>query len=152
MIIKVNYNMYTPKYLSKSKKETSHVWLDALFFPGAILYGELLFRLFVADIAFFSAAFFRVLFFSLATGLFVYTLLSFTHRRTVRRGIAIGLLTAGAVVLCVQYCCKGFFRIYFPFLYVLNMSGQATGDFSGNIVDVIFSSAGNAISRTRDTT
>ena len=132
--------MYTPKYLNKSKKESSHVWLDALFFPGAVLYGELLLRIFVADISFFSAAFFRILFFSLATGLFVYTLLSFTYRRKVRRGIAIGLLVAGAVVLCVQYCCKGFFRIYFPFLYVLNMSGQATGDFSGNIVDVMLNS------------
>ena len=132
--------MYTPKYIGKSREERSHAWLDALFFPGAVLYGELLLRLFVADIPFFSAALFRVLLFSLATGLFVYTLLSLIPKRQVRRGIAIALLVIGAVILCVQYCCKGFFRIYFPFLYVLNMSGQATADFSGNIADVMLSS------------
>lgn len=132
--------MYTPKYARQTKKKKLSFWTQAFFFPGAILYGELLLRIFDPDISFFSGSFFRVLFFSLAAGLLVYFLLSLLPKHKASRGIAIGLLAAGAVVLCVQFCCKGFFRVYFPFLYVLNMSGQAAGDFAGNIFEVILSS------------
>ncbi len=136
--------MYTPKYARqyarRSKKKKISPWLESLFFPGAILYSELLIRIFDKDIAFFSGSFFRVLFFSMAAGLLIYFLLSILPKHKLSRGIAIGLLATGAVILCVQFCCKGFFRVYFPFLYVLNMSGQAAGDFGGNIVDVILSS------------
>lgn len=137
--------MYTPKYLNntshskKKQKKQFPVWPQAVFFPAAILYGELMIRFFDPDINFFADGFYRVLFFSIAAGLLLYTLLRLLPAKA-SRGIAIGLLSVGAVVLCVQYCCKGFFRIYFPFLYVLNMSGQAAGDFSGNIIDVILSS------------
>lgn len=132
--------MYTPKYTRQTKKKKFSPWLEALFFPGAILYSELLVRIFDDDISFFSGAFFRVLFFSAAAGLLIYFLLSILPKHKISRGIAIVLLAAGAVILCVQFCCKGFFQVYFPFLYVLNMSGQAAGDFMGNIVDVIINS------------
>lgn len=136
--------MYTPKYARqythRRKKKTFSPFLEGLFFPVAILYSELLIRIFDQDISFFSGSFFRVLFFSIAAGLLIYFLLSILPKHKLSRGIAIALLAIGAVILCVLYCCKGFFRVYFPFLYVLNMSGQAADDFAGNIVDVIIGS------------
>lgn len=137
--------MYTPKYSQqpnrrRTRKKKTSPWLEFLFFPGAVLYGELLLRFFDKDISFFSGSFWRVLFFSVAAGLFVYFLLSILPNHKVSRGIAIGLLAVGAVILCVEYCCKIFFQIYFPLKYIFSMSGQAAGDFMGNIIDVIFNS------------
>jgi len=150
--------MYAPKYTKHTpnarhannkrhanntrhtKRKKISPWQEMLFFPASIFYSELLIRIFDKDISFFSGAFFRVLFFSAAAGLLIHFLLSIMPWHKVSRGIAIGLLATGAVILCVQFCCKGFFRVYFPFLYVLNMSGQAAGDFSGNIIDVILNS------------
>lgn len=135
--------MYTPRYSQPTKtrkRQSPPAWLGALYFPGAILYGELMLRLFDKDISFFGAGLWRVLFFSAAAGLLVYFLLSILPWRKVSLGIGIGLLAAGAVILCVEYCCKVFFQIYFPLRYIFNMSGQAAGDFMGNIIDVIIGS------------
>ena len=135
--------MYIPKYSKatpKGKKFTPPAWLSALYFPGAVLYGELLLRLFDKDISFFGAGLWRVLFFSIAAGLLAYFLLSILPWRKVSLGIGIGLLAFGTVILCVEYCCKVFFQIYFPLRYIFNMSGQAAGDFMGNIIEVIIGS------------
>lgn len=133
------FNKKTPgKHASKQYVPTSP--LEVLFFPAALLYGELLLRLFDKDIAFFGHGLWRVLFFSIAAGLFVYFILRALPWTKVSRGIAIALLAVGTVILCVEYCCKVFFQIYFPLRYIFNMSGQAAGDFMGNIIEVIIGS------------
>ena len=110
--------------------------IPALFFPLAILYGELLLRVFCRTEPFFSVALLRIFLFSAAAGFLVYCLLDLSPWKKAGRGIAIGLTAVCAVILCVECCCKNFFKTYFSFGYMSNMAGQVAGDFFSTALEV----------------
>lgn len=102
-----------------------------------LLYHEVLLRLFDPDSPLFSLALVRILLFSLAAGLAVFLVLDLIPNRKVARILG-GVLVAGwTVFVCVEYCCKSFFKLYFGLGYMQGMAGQVVGDFSGTMVEVV---------------
>ena len=61
--------------------------LSALFFPAAVLYQELLLRLFDRDVDFFSVALLRIVLFSLAAGLGLFLILDLLPWRRAARTV-----------------------------------------------------------------
>ncbi len=108
-----------------------------LFFPCALLYHELLLRLYDRDSSFFAPALFRILLFSLAYGLMVFLILDLIPAKKVSRWVG-GLLSfAFIVVMCVERGMKGMFGIYYGVLAAAATAGNAVGEFGGNVVTAI---------------
>lgn len=125
--------------MCKEAKKEKGMW-QCLFFPGIILYGELLLRIFDTSMPFFSIALLRIALFSGAAGLGVYLLLSLIPKPGISRIAAICLIILGSVYLCVAYCCHRFFGTYFTVGYMAQMTADAVGDFSQNFAQVILGS------------
>ena len=121
------------------RKGSGSPLLSALFFPAAILYHELLVRIFDSENPFFSMALLRILFFSAAAGLLVFLILDLLPWKKVSRAIGAVLVVLMAVFSCVEYCCKSFFKVYFGLDYINEMAGQIVGDFFSTLMEVIFS-------------
>lgn len=111
--------------------------LSAAFFPVAILYHELLVRLFDQDNPFFSMALLRILLFSVAAGLLIFLILDLLPWKKVSRVIGGLLLAFGTVYVCIEYCCKSFFKTYFGIGYMNQMAGEVVSDFFGTLVEVV---------------
>ena len=126
-----------PQRLATKEKKANHVWLSCLFFPMALLYHEALLRLADSENAFFSDALFPILLFSLAAGFFITLLLDLLPWRKAKCIIAIVLTVLWTVFVCVEYCCKSYFKIYFGVGYMANMTGNVLNDFSGTMFEVI---------------
>lgn len=135
--------MYQGKYSSKLAKEAKKPirlspLVSMLFFPLAVLYSELLLHIFIREVPFFGAALFRIVLFSLAGGFLLFLILDLLPWKRFARITGGVILFVGMVVLCVEYCCKDYFKTYFGLGYSLNMAGQVVGDFAGNIVQIFF--------------
>lgn len=111
--------------------------LSALSFPLMVLYHELLLRLFDGDSKFVSTDLVAIFLFSVAAGLAVFLVLDLIPHRKTARILGGVLVAAWTVLVCVEYCCKSFFKIYFGLGYMQGMAGQVVGDFSGTIVEVV---------------
>ena len=110
--------------------------LSMLFFPAAVLYHELLLRLFDPDVGFFGAALLRLVFFSLAAGLCLFLILDLLPWRGAARiagGAALGI---GAVLFCIERGCRIRTKQYFGLGFMGNMVGDVTGDFSEDVLQV----------------
>ena len=111
--------------------------LSALFFPGVVLYHELLLRAFDRSTPFFDLALLRILLFSAAAGLVIFLILDLLPRRTAARiagGVVIGL---GAVLLCVERGCRATFGIYYGVAFMGGMARDVTGDFGSTVWSVV---------------
>ena len=118
-------------------QERRQIVLQMAFFPGAILYGELLLRLFDSTVPFFTMALARIFCFSIAAGLLLYVLLDLIPWPKLSRTLAGVLLLLGTVYICTEYCCKAFFGLYFSVGYMAQMAGSVAGDFAGNAIQVV---------------
>ena len=110
--------------------------LSMLFFPAAILYHELLLRLFDRYTGFFGIALLRILLFSLAAGLCLFLVLDLLPRRGAARIAGGVLLGAGTVLFCVERGCRATFGVYFGIAFMGGMAGDVAGDFGGTAAAV----------------
>ncbi|MDE6589114.1 MAG: hypothetical protein K2K53_01950, partial [Oscillospiraceae bacterium] len=108
-----------------------------LFFPAAILYHELLLRLFDQNTSFFDMALARILLFSLAAGLLVFLILDLLPWRTAARIAGGVLLGMGAVLFCVERGCRSMFGLYYGVTFMGNMAGDVAGDFGSTVAKVV---------------
>ncbi len=106
--------------------------LSALFFPLAILYHELILRIFDSEFtSFFSAGLIITVLFSLAGGLLISLLLDVIPNKKVSRIIGIVLIAAQTVIFCIERGCRSLFGLYFGITTVSTMTGNALGGFGG---------------------
>ena len=85
--------------------------LALLFFPVAVLYHELLLRVFDRDVPFFDLALLRILLFSAAAGLaltLILDLLPWRRAARIAGGVVLGLT---AVIFCVERGCRAMFGL-----------------------------------------
>lgn len=125
-------------YRHTGRRPMSSPLLSALFFPGVVLYHELLLRAFDRSTPFFDLALLRILLFSAAAGLVIFLILDLLPWRTAARiagGVVIGL---GAVLLCVERGCRATFGIYYGVSFMGGMAGDVTGDFGSTVWSVVF--------------
>lgn len=111
--------------------------MSALFFPAALLYHELLLRVFDRSTPFFGMALLRILLFSLAAGLLLFLLLDLLPWKSASRiagGVILGL---GAILFCVERGCRATFNLYYGLGFMGGMAGDVTGDFGSTVVSVI---------------
>lgn len=111
--------------------------LATLSFPLMVLYHELLLRLFDGASQFVSTDLVSIFLFSVAAGLAVFLALDLIPHRNTARILGGVLVAMWTVLVCVEYCCKSFFKIYFGLGYMQGMAGQVVEDFSGTIVEVV---------------
>ncbi len=111
--------------------------LSVLFFPAALLYHELLLRLFDRDVPFFGLALLRIVLFSAAAGLAVTLILDLLPWRRAARiagGVVLGL---AAVLFCVERGCRAMFGLYYGVGFMGIMAGDVMGDFGSTVGRVI---------------
>ena len=108
--------------------------LSALFFPAAILYQELLLRLFDRDVGFFGAALPRLALFSLAAGLCLSLILDLLPWRGAARAAGGAVIGAWTVLLCVERGCRSMFGLYYGLGLMGSMAGDVVGDFGGLVL------------------
>ena len=126
---------YTP--YRHTGRRTGSPLLCALFFPGVILYHELLLRAFDRNTDFFDLALLRVLLFSAAAGLVIFLLLDLLPWRRAARiagGVMIGL---GAILVCVERGCRATFNLYYGVSFMGGMAGDVAGDFGSTVIQVV---------------
>ena len=111
---------------------------SALFFPFAILYQELLLRIFDKETSFFSVALIRIFFFSIAVGLVIFLILDLLPWRKASRIIGGVLLFAGTVILCIERGCRSMFGLYYGISFMGGMAGDVAGNFASTVWSVIF--------------
>ena len=109
--------------------------LSMLFFPAAILYQELLLRLFDRDTDFFGLALLRIALFSLAAGLCLFLILDLLPWRRAARIAGSAALGIGTVLLCVERGCRSMFSLYFGLGFMGNMAGDVVGDFGALVLE-----------------
>jgi len=114
--------------------------MSIFLFSGVMLYQELLLRIFNSVDRFWSWGLLRIALFSAAAGSLVYLLLSLIRNRRARNIVMGVLVGIGTVLVCVEYCCKSFFKTYFGLGYMLSMSKNVATDFAGTTLEVIFTS------------
>ena len=135
--------MHRPKrvmsrHTGKRRSAGGSPLLSALFFPAALLYHELLVRVFDGEDAFFSLGLLRILLFSAAAGLLAFLILDLLPWKKAARIIGAVLVGLMSVFASIEYCCKSFFKVYFGLDYMNEMAGQIVGDFFSTLMEVIF--------------
>lgn len=139
--------MHRPKRLSSSFTGQRHSGqrrrlpplVSILFFPAAILYHELLLRLFDSGSAFFSLALLRILLFSVAAGLLIFLILDLLPWRTAARIAGGVLLGLGTALFCIERGCRNMFGLYWGISVVGGMAGEVTGEFGSTVWSAIVS-------------
>ena len=130
----MNHSHYTGR--SKGLGSTGSPLLSALFFPAAVLYHELLLRLFDRNVNFFDMALLRIVLFSAALGLLLFVILDLLPWRKAARiagGVILGL---GAVLFCVERGCRATFGVYYGVTFMGGMAGDVAGGFGSTVVEV----------------
>lgn len=112
-------------------------WLSLCFFTVALLYHEVLLRLFDNTIPFFSISLLYTVLFALVLGAGVTLLLHALRPDKLRAVLSYVVCFAWTVLLCVEYCCKSYFKSYFGLGYMANMAGQVMSDFAATAVEVV---------------
>lgn len=113
-------------------------WAALCFFPATLLYHEVLLRLFDNTIPFFSMALLYTVLFALVLGSGITLLTHLLPEGKFRNVLSYVLCFAWIVLLCVEYCCKSYFKTYFGLSYMANMAGQVMTDFAATAVEVVF--------------
>ena len=113
-------------------------WLSLGFFTAALVYHELLLRLFDNTISFFSVSLLYTVLFAAVLGTAVTLLLHLVRPDKLRNLLSYVVCFAWTVLVCVEYCCKSYFKTYFGLSYMANMAGQVMSDFAATAVEVVF--------------
>ncbi|MBO5122246.1 MAG: LTA synthase family protein, partial [Oscillospiraceae bacterium] len=112
-------------------------WLSLCFFTVALLYHEALLRLFDNTIPFFSISLLYTTLFTIVLGAGVTLLLHLVRPDKLRAVLSYVACFAWTVLVCVEYCCKSYFKSYFGLGYMANMAGQVMSDFAATAVEVV---------------
>ena len=127
---------YSGRTIYTGRRNVGGPLLAALFFPTAVLYHELLLRVFDRDAAFFGLALLRTVLFSIAAGLAVTLILDLLPWKKAGRVIGGVLIGLGAVLFCVERGCRATFGVYYGVTFMGAMAADVTGDFGGTVVSV----------------
>ena len=111
--------------------------LSWVFFPLALLYHELLLRAFDPASVFFDGALLPIALAAIGGGLLLSLLCALLPWRKTVRWVSLCLTLLWSVFVCVQYCCKSYFKTYFALTFMVTMTGHVVGDFAATILEII---------------
>lgn len=111
--------------------------LPWLFFPAAVLYHELLLRAFDAQSVFFDGALALILLFAVGTGLFWSLIVNLLRRPRAAFIVSVTVTALWSVLVCVEYCCRSYFKSYFFLRFIGNMSENVVTGFGSAIPEVV---------------
>ena len=111
--------------------------LHRLFFPAAVLYHELLLRAFDAQSVFFDGALALILLFAVGTGLFWSLIVNLLRRPRAAFIVSVTVTALWSVLVCVEYCCRSYFKSYFFLRFIGNMSENVVTGFGSAIPEVV---------------
>ena len=112
--------------------------LNWVFFPAALLYHELLLRAFDRQSDFFTGTLVLVVLFAIGSGLFWSLLVNLIRHRTAATVISIAIMAVWTVLVCVEYCCRSYFKTYFAIGFIGNMTGDVVAGFGEAVLpDVV---------------
>ena len=114
-----------------------HSLWPLFFLPVALIYHELLLHIFDRSIPFWDLSLVYILVFSAAAGLLLSALVDMLPRKAAHVVTYI-LCAAWTVLMCIEYCCKSYFKTYFSLSFVTHMTGQVVGDFFTTMMEIIF--------------
>jgi len=109
------------------------------FLPAALLYHELLLRFCAPDAAFWGMPLVYILLFSAAAGLAAALLLDILPWQKLSHALSYILCGGWAVLTCIEFCCKSYFKTYWGLSFITQMTGQVMGDFLTPMLEIIFS-------------
>ena len=129
------------KHTATSRLDTSSLPRGALnwvFFPAALLYHELLLRAFDRQSTFFTGTLVLVVLFALGAGLFWSLLINLFRHRQAATIVSIAATALWTVLVCVEYCCRSYFKSYFALSFIGNMASDVVGGFGDTVLpDVV---------------
>ena len=111
--------------------------LHWLFFLAAVLYHELLLRAFDAQSVFFDGALALILLFAVGTGLFWSLIVNLLRRPRAAFIVSVTVTALWSVLVCVEYCCRSYFKSYFFLRFIGNMSENVVTGFGSAIPEVV---------------
>ena len=111
--------------------------LSWVFFPLALLYHELLLRAFDPASVFFDGALLPIALAAIGGGLLLSLLCGLLPWRKTVRWVSLCLTLLWSVFVCVQHCCKSYFKTYFALTFMVTMTGHVVGDFAATILEII---------------
>lgn len=111
--------------------------LHWLSFPAAVLYHELLLRAFDAQSVFFDGALALILLFAVGTGLFWSLIVNLLRRPRAAFIVSVTVTALWSVLVCVEYCCRSYFKSYFFLRFIGNMSENVVTGFGSAIPEVV---------------
>ena len=111
--------------------------LNWIFFPLALLYHELLLRAFDTQNAFFRGTLVMVVLFSIATGLLLSLLVNLLHNRRLAQVPTLVVTALWTLLLCVEYCCRSYFKSYFSVGFICTMTGNVVTGFGSTIPGIV---------------
>ena len=111
--------------------------LHWLFFPATVLYHELLLRAFDAQSVFFDGALALILLFAVGTGLFWSLIVNLLRRPRAAFIVSVTVTALWSVLVCVEYCCRSYFKSYFFLRFIGNMSENVVTGFGSAIPEVV---------------
>lgn len=111
--------------------------LNWIFFPLALLYHELLLRAFDTQNAFFRGTLVMVVLFSIATGLLLSLLVNLLHNRRLAQVLMLVVTALWTLLLCVEYCCRSYFKSYFSVGFICTMTGNVVTGFGSTIPGIV---------------
>ena len=111
--------------------------LNWIYFPLALLYHELLLRAFDTTMSFFDTALLPIALSALGSGLLLSLLANLLPWRKATRWAGLAVILLWSVYVCIEYCCKSYFKSYFAMTFMVTMTGHVISDFAGTIPDVV---------------
>lgn len=111
--------------------------LNWIYFPLALLYHELLLRAFDTTVSFFDTALLPIALSALGSGLLLSLLANLLPWRKATRWAGLAVILLWSVYVCIEYCCKSYFKSYFAMTFMVTMTGHVISDFAGTIPDVV---------------
>lgn len=118
------------KHTATSRLDTSSLPrgpLNWVFFPAALLYHELLLRAFDRQSTFFTGTLVLVVLFALGAGLFWSLLINLFRHRQAATIVSIAATALWTVLVCVEYCCRSYFKSYFALSFIGNLASDVVG-------------------------
>ena len=113
--------------------------LSWVFFPLVLLYHELLLRAFDPASVFFDGALLPIALAAIGGGLLLSLLCGLLPWRKTVRWVSLCLTLLWSVFVCVQYCCKSYFKTYFALTFMVTMTGHVVSGFASTMLDIILS-------------
>ena len=111
--------------------------LHWLFFPAAVLYHELLPRAFDAQAVLCDGALALILLFAVGTGLFWSLIVNLLRRPRAAFIVSVTVTALRSALVCVEYCCRSYFKSYFFLRFIGNMSENVVTGFGSAIPEVV---------------